>query len=683
MKIVSNLEIRISKFLIMNPSEIKERLRYTWFPFLGRFGKFTPIQEMAIPLILDGENLVLISPAASGKTEAVVAPVVELMIEKKIKEFAILYISPTRALVNDLFRRLEEPFRQLALPLAIKTGDRPVFDPKKMPFGLLTTPESFDSLISRHPEVFKKLKAVVLDELHLLDRTPRGDQLRILLERLRRINSDLSYYALSATIEDVNIGERYFSEAKTAIYKAEREIDYLFLKKEMNFVGDLFKLIRERGLKKILVFFNCRSHAEIYGREFNRPPFRDRVLVHHASLTRPRREAIEYAMNREKAAILCATTTLELGIDIGDIDAIVLFRPPYSVSSLLQRIGRGNRRKENYLFAIGVYLNEWEKMLFEIQFECAKAGLLLEKRYRPSISVLPQQLYSYLYQRRRTGATKKILKEILQPVMEKDEWFDDLFAHLVVEEYIKSTRPPAYFLTSKLERPMVWGKIHSNIQEKSFGFYEVFDAATGTKIGQIFYVFNKIHLAGKTWQVLSVDKKKGSVMAQLLGEEGGVTKLFEGTGYGGNYVFSALMKQRLFPELNYNDFPYFKYYGDACLFHFLSPVYGFILAEALSTGEKDVSDFDGKLFVFRKAEFLNKNFPVPDKSIIREVIGRNLLRLEDNLGTGAYFRHLPKNLQIEDHYQTLDIDGLVEYLSHIRLTEIPAEKGREVIEFIK
>ncbi len=668
----------------MNPSEIKGRLRYTWFPFFSRFGKFTPIQEEAIPFVLNGENLVLISPAASGKTEAVVAPLVEQMIEKGKKDFAILYISPTRALVNDLFRRLEEPFKLLNLPLAVKTGDRPSFKVKELPFILLTTPESFDSLLSRHPAVFDRLGAVILDELHLLDHTPRGDQLRILLERLRRINQNLCYYAMSATIDDTRIGDRYFANAKPIVYKSERTIDYLLLKKEKSFIADLFEIIRKRDLKKVLIFFNCRSHAELYGREFNHPPFRDKVFVHHASLTRQRREAIEYLMNREKAALLCATTTLELGIDIGDIDGIVLFRPPYSVSSLLQRIGRGNRRRADRLFAIGVYLNEWERMLFEIIFECARSGHLFEKEYRASLSILPQQIYSYLYQRRRIGGTKMLLKDIFKPVLEKEGWFEELFSHLVENEYIKTVRAPAYFLGNKLEKTVEWGKVHSNIQEKSFGLYQVFDSATGIKIGQIFYLFEKIFLAGRAWKVIHIDKKNGKVMAQCLGEEKGVVKLFEGTGIGGyNYVFSSLIKQRLFPELNYNDFPYFIDNEDGCLFHFLNPVYGFIIANALSHGDQEVVDIQGKILVFRNRRFSNNRFPLPNSSDFKEVISRNIFRLEDNLGSGAFFRHLPKNLQIEDHYQMLNIDGLIRYLSTINLIEIKPEHGQAVIEMIK
>ena len=119
----------------------------------------------------------------------------------------------------------------------------------------------------------------------------------------------------------------------------------------------------KKKLKKLLVFFNARSLAELFSQEFNRPPFQDAILVHHASLQKQRREEVERQMNNSDRAILCATSTLELGIDIGDVDCIVLFRPPFDISSLLQRIGRGNRRT-NKLFAVCVYTNEWEKILF-------------------------------------------------------------------------------------------------------------------------------------------------------------------------------------------------------------------------------------------------------------------------------------------------------------------------------
>ncbi len=460
----------------METDEIKSLLRRTWRPFFSRFGRFTPIQELAIPHILKKENVVVISPAATGKTEAVIAPILENLLKEDCQGLNVLYISPTRALVNDLFRRLEGPLSELNLKIGRKTGDYPQIEERKLPNILLTTPESFDSMLSRQPRIFFSLKNIVLDEIHLLDNTPRGDQLRILLIRLRRIleknNKSLQYCALSATIDDLNIGKRYFPDPQVCILKSPREIEYVLIPGK-NFVNEVFRIIRERRLEKILAFFNARSLAEGFSQKFNFGPFAGKVFVHHASLPRAKREEVERFMNQSPRGILLATSTLELGIDIGDVDGIVLYRPPYNVSSLLQRIGRGNRRTEK-LFAVGVYQNNWERILFETFFVCTENGVLYEKRYLPLPSVIPQQIYSYLYQRRARGTTLNSLLQILNQIY-PEQMIKEIFGKLMADGMIKETRPGIYHLSDKLEKKITYGKIHSNIAEKSFGEYDVYD----------------------------------------------------------------------------------------------------------------------------------------------------------------------------------------------------------------
>ncbi|MBM3313116.1 DEAD/DEAH box helicase, partial [candidate division WOR-3 bacterium] len=270
--------------------EIRAALRRTWTPFFARFGRLTEVQVRAIPLILAGRNLVLISPAASGKTEAVLAPAVERLLsgspspegrtpKSGVRRLAILYVSPTRALVNDLYRRLAEPLAYLELGLARKTGDHPTIEESKLPFVLITTPESFDSLLGRHPRVFLALSAVVLDELHLLDNTPRGDQLRILLERLRLLVSDLRYYALSATIDDPDIGARYFPNPVVVQVAGRREIDELLMPMDKGWPGRLVAELRRRECRKVLCFFNARSSAEEHAKLLDLAPFQRRVWV--------------------------------------------------------------------------------------------------------------------------------------------------------------------------------------------------------------------------------------------------------------------------------------------------------------------------------------------------------------------------------------------------------------------
>lgn len=665
---------------------IRAALKRTWTPFFSRFGRLTEVQVRTIPMILEGRNVVVISPAASGKTEAVVAPAVERLLSslsdrglrgQRRSRFSILYVSPTRALVNDLFRRLSEPLQYLELALARKTGDHPAIDESKLPFMLITTPESFDSLLCRHTRIFKELSAVILDELHLLDNTPRGDQLRVLLDRLRLINADIRYYALSATIDDLDIGRRYFPDPALVMVPGRREIDEELMPMGDGWPERVVEELKKRDCRKVLCFFNARSHAEEYAKLLNRPPFTNRVWVHHASLTRESREDVEATMNREKTGLLCCTSTLELGIDIGDIDGVVLVRPPFNVSSLLQRMGRGNRRRQSNLQALGLYLNSWERFLFETMFECAREGRLYEKSYTPALSVIPQQVCSYLFQRRRIGTTWESVRRILRPLAGGDAPIDRAFRQMIDSGEVVAQRPGIYFNGPATEQRVEIGKVHSNIQDKTFGNYDVCDITTGRQIGTVFFVFHHFVLAGRSWELVEHREKEKKVMVRPLVAVSSNTKVFEGTGTGGySYRLAPVLKARLFPDLAPNQFPYFRDGNQLLLVHLLGSTHGYILSEALSAQGRDTSDMDGKLFVLtgRKPEAKLKSFPVPDLSAVRDVVSGSLFRLEDSLGSGAFFRSLPEELQVEDHLLALDIRGLLEFLKGLEPIDLaPAE----------
>jgi len=658
--------------------EIRAALKRTWTPFFSRFGRLTEVQVRTIPLILGGRNIVVISPAASGKTEAVVAPAVERLLPDRRDRFSILYVSPTRALVNDLYRRLVEPLEYLELALARKTGDHPAIDESKLPFMLITTPESFDSLLCRHTRIFKELSAVILDELHLLDNTPRGDQLRVLLERLRLVNPDVRYYALSATIDDLDIGSRYFPEPVVVQVPSRREIDEELMPMGDGWPERVVEELQKRDCRKVLCFFNARSYAEEYGKLLNRPPFTNRVWVHHASLTRETREGVEATMNREKTGLLCCTSTLELGIDIGDIDGVVLVRPPFNVSSLLQRLGRGNRRRSSNLQALGLYQDPWEKFLFEAMFECAREGRLYEKSYTPALSVIPQQVSSYLFQRRRIGTTWESVRRVLRPLAGGDAPIDRAFRQMIDSGEVVAQRPGIYFNGPSTEQRVQTGKVHSNIQDKTFGSYDVHDVTTGRQVGTVFFVFHHFVLAGRSWELVEHREKEKKVMVRPLAAVSSNTKVFEGTGTGGySYRLAPVLKARLFPDLAPNQFPYFRDGSQLLLVHLLGSTYGYILSEALSAQGRDTSDMDGKLFVLsnRKPDAKLKSFPTPDLSAVRDVVSGSLFRLEDSLGSGAFFRSLPEELQIEDHLLTLDMTGLLQFLKDLEPVELPAEEA--------
>ncbi len=670
--------------------EIRTALAHTWPAFFARFGSLTEVQVKAIPEILSGNNLVLISPAASGKTEAVVAPVVERLLSQDCRNFSVLYISPTRALVNDLYRRLVEPLEYLGLKLERKTGDHPTVREKSLPFMLLTTPESFDSLLCRHPRIFSTLKAVILDEIHLLDNTPRGDQLRVLLERLRLINSNLNYYALSATIDDEKIGERYFSNARVVKVAKEREIEAELIKAGPDWQGRVIQRLVAQGCHKVLVFFNARSLAEANVKMFDRPPFTGKVWVHHASLTRQVREEVEAKMNKERIGILCCTSTLELGIDIGDVDAVVLFRPPFNVSSLLQRIGRGNRRSGNGLYMIGVYLDSWERLLFETFIDCARKGELYEKRYTPCLAILPQQIISYCFQRRRIGTTFDALRRIFQPVYGSSPVVEKVFAHLLDERVLQERSKGIFFLTDALEHKVELGKIHSNIQEKSFGQYQVIDITSGQEIGTVYFVLERFVLAGRSWQTIERKERDKKILVKPLEAISTSTKVFEGTGTGGYcYLMAEVLKARIFPGLKKGEFPFYTDGDRSYIVHLLGTTYGGLLAAALQVEGKDAEDLGGKVLIISNHRGGGpphrdmERFPLPTREAIKAVVRAHLEMFEDSLGSGAFFDLLPEELKVEDHLLTLDVDGLWEYLDAIQLVRMePAALRAQIGEHL-
>lgn len=663
----------------MRSKKIKQLLPRTWHPFFGRHGRFTPIQEKVIPRIRAQANVMVISPAATGKTEAVIAPILEnLLASGKLSGLKVLYISPTRALVNDLHRRLEPAVRYLHMAIARKTGDRPLIDARQPPQILLTTPESLDSLLCRQPGIFQNLEYVVLDEVHLLDHTPRGDQLRVLLNRLRKIRTGLRYAALSATVDDLELGSRYFPEPEVCLLREPREIAYELIP-AVEFPDQLLRLVRKRGLNKVLVFFNARSLVEGFARRLDQPPFQGQVLVHHASLPKPRREEMEWLMNESRRAILLATSTLELGIDIGDIDCVVLYRPAYNVSSLLQRIGRGNRRTET-MTALGVHTSHWEKIMFTVLFACARQGRLYEPRYRPALSVLPQQIASYLYQRRRIGTTLASLCQILEPVFEENEVLA-VVRHFCAGGVVRETRPGIYQLTDRFETRIRYGKIHSTIAEKSFGEYDVIDAENGNRVGRIFYLLERFILGGRCWQRLRVDEAGKKLYARRIAAGPEFSKVFEGKGAGNySYQLAPLLIQQFFPDLPEKSIPCRRDGKATHIFHLFGSLYGFILADAFFLDGIEALDMDGKVLTLHGGQVDDDRFPKPGPDSLLRVIRGNIARLEDALGSGSQLYDLPEDQQVQDHYRALDLAGFLDYLDTLQLVEVEPQQFERAVK---
>lgn len=496
---------------------IRHLLKKTWKYFFRPFGRLLPVQLQAIPLIISGDNVIIQSPTASGKTEAVIAPLIERLLQSKFNAPVLIYICPTRALIYDLYERLVQQVSDLKLTLAIRTGERRQFRPSNPQDILLTTPESLDSMLCRNQESLKNIKYIVLDELHLLHGTYRGDQLRMDLIRLRQVSNikEIQFCALSATFQSPEIiAPEYFSPFKVVKIAGERELEYelqRYVHREKA-LSKLLRYFRKRGVKKAIFFCNSRRETEEVAQTLKRTSLwpKDRIFVHHGSLGKVERLATEDALRRERSAICVSTMSLEVGIDIGDIDMIVLVRPPPSVSSLLQRIGRGNRRG-NITRGIGLFITDEEKDEFINLFERAKRGDLEEYEGGPCLSVAIQQIFSILYQFKYRGASDEQIKHLLKKLPMKESNITLLIQHLINKEYVESYNHklyPSIKLTNLGER----GFIHSNIPGSLT--FKVIDTITGKSVGEIstFDQINKAFvLGGRRWIVATIDGAKINV----------------------------------------------------------------------------------------------------------------------------------------------------------------------------
>lgn len=507
--------------------EIHARLERAWTPFFTRFGRLTPIQVETIPLVLDGKNVVVCSPTASGKTIAVLAPVAELHRVHRWPGLAVLYVVPTRALANDVYDRIHGPLADMGITVEIKHGDKPYLS-KNLPGILVTTPESFDSLLCRRPRVFTHLQVVILDEIHFLDNTYRGDQLRVLLERLGELVDDFPrVHLLSATLPDpAGLGGRYITTGPfEVVNRGQSREPALHL---VDSHAAVKKLVRHHRWKKVLYFCNYRQSVERVAREL-RPVWEPYpVLAHHGNLSRAIREDAERTILSHPVAVIVATSTLEVGIDIGDIDLVVLAEIPWTLSSLVQRIGRGSRREA--VINVAAYAGTpGEAENIKALFTHIRHWADEVEPYAPDLSVVVQQVFSILFQKTRGVATGDLvpLLETLAPA----RVVRAILHHLGREGFVEY-RGNRWYASEATMNEAEKGQIHSNIPDTRD--LRVVAAASGREVGKISGNFDHLFLlAGRMWQV--VGRQKDAVVVVPAKKAGATPPKFEVTRKRGKF----------------------------------------------------------------------------------------------------------------------------------------------------
>lgn len=463
-------------------NEARTAMPRAFAAFLGAYPRITPIQAAAFPVLASGRDAVLVAPAASGKTEAALVPLCERLLHLPSRAGAgILYVVPTRALANDIEVRCRGPAASLRLDLVIRTGDRPTAVADRDVGVLVTTPESFDSLLCRAPRLFSALGAAVVDEAHLMDGTYRGDQLRILFRRLLRgLKRRPQLVAMSATIADpAAVGRRLFdADAVVVRAGADRPV-------RIDSAPDApsaIRALRAAGVTKALVFCNSRRRVEEVSFAIAAAGIwpRERVMVHHASLPRREREDVERAFRRWEAGILVATTTLELGVDIGDVDAVVLVGAPETSAAFRQRVGRGCRRKAG-MVAICVPEDDADREAFDGIRAALDGGDLPPMPYVPDLSVAVQQAFSTLFGAPR-GLRRADLLALLAPLGTRGD-LSGILDHLVSEGHLESASGDRLVASTAVMDMGERGRIHGNIPDGRT--VKVVDSATGRVVGEV------------------------------------------------------------------------------------------------------------------------------------------------------------------------------------------------------
>lgn len=336
------------------------------------FPEPTEPQEKTIPKIIEGKNVLLISPTATGKTEAAFLPVLSMLLQApKTPGIKVLYITPLRALNRDLMERLEWWCNNLDIGLAVRHGDTETKERTRQsrspPDILITTPETLQAVLSGWilRQHLQSLRWVIIDEVHELADSKRGSQLSLALERVRNlINKDFQMIGLSATIgtpEKVAqflVGNnRPVEIVRVPVAKMVR-LQVLYpqpTEEDVSLAGKLYthpevaarlKIIRDymSKHKSVLLFTNTRSVSEVLASRLKVWNIDFPVSIHHGSLAKPSRIAAETGLKRGYLKGLIATSSLELGIDVGRIDLVIQYMSPRQVTRLIQRVGRAGHR---------------------------------------------------------------------------------------------------------------------------------------------------------------------------------------------------------------------------------------------------------------------------------------------------------------------------------------------------
>lgn len=563
-----------------------------------------PVQVEACRVLFESEShLLLASGTASGKTEAAFLPILTLLTEKPSTSVGVLYIGPTKALINDQFFRLEGLLTESQVPVWHWHGDVSASHKSKLlkhPQGILQiTPESLESmLINRVNELghlFGDLRFVVIDEVHIFMGSDRGRQILCQLKRLEKFMPEPPRrVGLSATLGDYSLAEVWLQAdttrpVQTANPQAGRKLRLAlthFWEPASDSQDDAetenttvpnatddpyYQFVYTQSLErqKCLIFANSRHDTEDIianlrqiAQHHQQP---DIFHVHHGSIGPTLREGAEEAMRDPDAkAVTAATVTLELGIDLGQLERVIQLGAPFSVSSFLQRLGRSGRRgspAEMYLVNREQIPPARAALPRQIPWSLLQSiaimQLYLQEKWIEPIP-LPRYPFSLLYHQTMSIlagsgelsparlAQQALTLPPFQHVSQED--FRTLLRHLLETDHLQQTETKGLIIGLAGEKVV-----------RNFRFYAVFpdneEFTVRHKAKEIGTIVippppgERFRLAGRTWEVLDVDAKRRLVFVERV--SGKVSSVWSGAGGEIHTKIVQRMKQVLTSNESY------------------------------------------------------------------------------------------------------------------------------------
>lgn len=530
-------------------------------PFIQEYiyrKKWTDLREVqveACEAILDTDKHVIIaSGTASGKTEAAFFPILTLLAQQPSDSIGVMYIGPLKALINDQFERLNDLLEEVDIPVWSWHGDISQSHKKKalkIAQGVLQiTPESLEALIMKHPgdasRLFSDLRFIVIDEIHALMGEDRGLQVLCLINRLEKLtNCTPRRVGLSATLNDYGPAMEYLS-AGSKVYSLVVGIQAH--KRTLSLCVESFAVPKDEDKaqtvlsnynsflydnchsKKCLIFTNSRSGAEKtiddMKKEASTRNEPDVFYVHHGSISASlRKEAEETLRDNKGPTVAAATLTLELGIDIGDLDSTIQVGAPYRCSSFVQRLGRSGRKtgKSQMMFLDlhkDVGNNPLDSMPWDLLRSIAIIQLYLEERWvepfeqkKKPFSLLAHQTLSVLMAHGELSPAELARNVLLLPTFKDYISADEyraLLKYMIEKDYLQRMDNGGIIVGIKGEKICNF-----------YSFYAVFQDEETYKVMSIFGEVGSLNkcpamgevfiLAGRSWVVISIDEERKTI----------------------------------------------------------------------------------------------------------------------------------------------------------------------------